>query len=176
MQCNVLRGVEFSKQTSLPYLIDQSRLQAWIMTKRCLVGGWDTNHQQRVNGKTVITNPGTVFTLPDETRQEDLFRTWIRFCNRKDRFMVTYNNDVCVRHFEENLIPYGTRNTLIWALNPVPTIHAVKKSSLGFTLTNLPPQTTNWSFVTTRVQGFQAGRRNQKFRRNFWFYISRWVS
>ena len=101
------------------------------MTKTCSVGGCHTNHQKKVNGKSVITNPGTVFCFPDEHRQADLFKAWIRFCNRKDKFVVTNNSGVCAKHFEERLIRYGERNTLVWALNPIPTINAVEKDING---------------------------------------------
>ena len=56
-----------------------------------------------------------------------MFREWIRFCNRKDAFQVTNNSGVCTKHFEKRYIRQGDRKTLIWALNPVPTIYAAAK-------------------------------------------------
>ena len=91
------------------------------MTKTCSVAGCNTNHKKKVDGKSVIVNPGTVFNFPNENRQEDLRRTWVQFCNRKDAFVITNNTGICTKHFDQQFIKDGTRKTLKWALNPVPT-------------------------------------------------------
>ena len=92
-----------------------------VMTKTCSVVGCNTNHKRRVNGKSEISNPGTVFNFPDEKRHEDLRRAWVRFCNRKDKFTISRNSGICTKHFDEKFIKDGSRKTLKWAIGPVPT-------------------------------------------------------
>ena len=75
--------------------------QGLVMTKTCSVAGCNTNHKKRVNGKSIISNPGTVFTFPNENKHGDLRREWVRFCNRKHAFVITNNTGICTKHFEE---------------------------------------------------------------------------
>lgn len=91
------------------------------MTKTCAVACCNTNHKKRIDGKAVITNPGTVFNFPTEGGKDDLLRLWLRFCNRKDKIKITNNIGICEKHFDEELIKYGSRKTLRWALDPAPT-------------------------------------------------------
>ena len=94
---------------------------AQVMTKTCSVAGCNTNHKKRVDGKTIILNPGTVFTFPNDNRYAEIRREWVRFCNRKRAFDITNNSGICTKHFEERFVNDGERKTLKWMLNPIPS-------------------------------------------------------
>ena len=77
------------------------------MPKTCSVAGCKTNYQEKVNGKTIITNPGAVFGFPDEKEKPDLRRNWVRFCNQKNDFKITVNSGICEKHFDTKFIRYS---------------------------------------------------------------------
>ena len=90
------------------------------MTKTCSVAGCKTNHQKKENGITIITNPGTVISFPDELKKLDLRHEWVRFCNQKS-MRITSNSGICTKHFDAVFVKEGFRKTLKWDLNPIPT-------------------------------------------------------
>lgn len=77
-----------------------------------------------MNGKSIVSNPGTVIKFPNGKRNESLLPAWVRFCNRKYEFLITNNTGICVKHFDDKFVNNGTRKTLKWELNPVPTIYS----------------------------------------------------
>ena len=93
------------------------------MTKTCSVAACNTNHKKRINGTPVISHPGTVIKFPNK-KNESLLPAWVKFCNRKHEFTITNNTGICTKHFDEKFINKGTRMTLKWELNPVPTKYA----------------------------------------------------
>ena len=88
------------------------------MTKTCSVAGCKTNYKKRVDGVKIVAHPGTVISFPDEVKNPDLRRQWVRFCNQKS-FHITNNSGICTKHFDAKFIKEGERKTLKWELDPV---------------------------------------------------------
>ena len=82
-------------------------LQDAVMTKSCAVAGCDTNKKKKINGVNIITNPGTVFIFPDETKKKDLYDKWVRFCNQKHAFktrtIMVYANAISMRSLKRRV-------------------------------------------------------------------------
>ena len=76
------------------------------MTKTCSVAGCKTNYKKRVDGVNIVTHPGTVISFPDEVKNPDLRRQWVRFCNQKS-FHITNNSGICTKHFDDKFIKEG---------------------------------------------------------------------
>ena len=53
-----------------------------------------------------------------------MLNQWVVFINRKLR-KPSKNSAICAKHFEEKYLKIGKRVTLIWDLNPVPTIYCL---------------------------------------------------
>ena len=107
------------------------------MTKTCSVKGCTTNHRKLVNSKSMVSNPGDTMTkFPHGEKQQHLLPAWERFCNRKHELPITNNSGICVKHFDDKFITCGTRKTLKWDMNPVPTKYS---SHTPVPLSVLPP-------------------------------------
>ena len=78
---------------------------------KCSVTGCYTNYQD------VPKKP--VFKFPADPI---LSRKWAELLNRRD-FQITTNSVICIDHFEEFIIQYFTRSTLIHSMHPIPTIY-----------------------------------------------------
>ena len=79
--------------------------------------GYDTEQLDAESGEKVST-----FYFP--LKKPELLEQWVRFVNRGASWVATKHSVLCEKHFEEHFIRRGTRNTLIWKLFPVPTIHS----------------------------------------------------
>jgi hypothetical protein len=113
------------------------------MTKTCSVAGCKTNYQKKENGKTIITNPGTVFVFPDEEKKPELRRKWVRFCNQKYAFKITVNCGICENHFDQRFVKHGERKRLVWGQeDPMPTVYAAN--------INIPPSVLPTTPTTRR--------------------------
>ena len=95
------------------------------MTKTCSVAGCKTNYRKKVDGVSVVSNPGTVFVFPSKEKNAELHQEWVRFCNQKSAFIITGNSGICEKHFEAKFIKEGVRKTLRWDLDPVPSNYCV---------------------------------------------------
>ena len=80
---------------------------------------------------------------------KELNEKWVKFVNRKDENNKLWKPDkdsvLCEEHFEQKYIKTGTRKTLNWQLNPIPTFqskNAPKRQSLEPTIDQLrkPPK------------------------------------
>ena len=80
---------------------------------------------------------------------KELNEKWVKFVNRKDENNKLWKPDkdsvLCEEHFDQKYIKTGTRKTLNWQLNPIPTFrskNATKRKSLEPTFDQLrkPPK------------------------------------
>lgn len=74
--------------------------------------GYSTNHQDKKISS---------FHFP--LANENLNKKWTHFVNRAD-WTPSKNSVLCELHFEDRYLLKGKRTTLIWCLEPVPTIHS----------------------------------------------------
>ena len=92
--------------------------------KCCVFGcssGKDSEKKKRYENQTKEEEI-SVFSFPDEEKEPELRRKWIRFVNRKD-WSPTKFSKVCEKHFDEKYIKRGQRPRLIRSLDPVPTLN-----------------------------------------------------
>ena len=127
------------------------------MTKTCSVAGCNTNHKKKINGKSFISNPGTVFIFPDESRKPQLYKKWVRFCNQKTVFKTSMNNGICSKHFDAAFIKTGTRKTLRWDIDPFPSNYCVDVPPSMIPTPSPPPRKppTDRSVQTDPLKEFQ---------------------
>ena len=90
------------------------------------------NPRKLTSETTIYNKENSVFVFPDAVKRPELRKKWIKFVYRKNWF-PTEHSGVCSPHFDPKFIKYGVRITLIYDLNPIPTIYsddAVKKNSI----------------------------------------------
>ena len=90
------------------------------MVKVCAIEGCNTNYKVRLKKKNYRENRNSVFSFPNKRRNEELFRSWLKFNKRKESTVNKYVG-ICHLHFNTNFIKDGKRKTLLWKKNPIPT-------------------------------------------------------
>ena len=90
------------------------------MVNTCSVVYCKTGYKKRENKQDTIPEKHAVFGFPDN--RPDLKAKLIKFVSRKS-WTPSKNAGICAKHFEDKFKKSGTRTTLKWELNPVPTIY-----------------------------------------------------
>ena len=110
------------------------------MPYKCCVVGCNTGKnpsKEELNDNDVESV--AVFGFPDQEKNEDEWKAWVRFVNRKD-FIVTKSSRICEKHFMKEHIRKGAqRNTLIRDLQPIPCIQKVAENTPPSILPTPPP-------------------------------------
>ena len=113
---------------------------ACIMPYKCCVVGCNTGKnpsKEELNDNDVESV--AVFGFPDQEKNEDEWKAWVRFVNRRD-FIVTKSSRICEKHFMREHIRKGAqRNTLIRDLQPIPCIQKVAENTPPSILPTPPP-------------------------------------
>ena len=88
------------------------------MPDKCVVPGCTTfydSNSEKVSG----------FYFPLYGKNSKLVEYWVKFVNRGDGWKPTKYSRVCSKHFEGKFMKqHGKKTTLIWKLDPVPSIPA----------------------------------------------------
>ena len=97
-------------------------------------------------------------------KKEEVLKKWTQFGNRKD-WKPSSCSILCEKHFKEEFITRGKRNTLKWNLDSVPTIHsriALKRPSLLPNVPDLRKQPKVRIVQPDQMSEFHTNERSQK--------------
>ena len=92
------------------------------MVNTCAVIYCKTGSKKRESRIDFIPEKHPLFGFPENN--PDLLNQWVVFINRK-LWKPSKNSAICAKHFEEKYLKIGKRVTVIWDLNPVPTIYCL---------------------------------------------------
>ena len=83
------------------------------MVNKCVVYGCKSGYKQ---------SQGTVPSFRFPANESSLFKKRVSFVNRTN-WKPSANLVICAKHFPDKFIRDGSRKTLNWSLNPIPTLH-----------------------------------------------------
>ena len=76
--------------------------------KCCVVGCNTGKNPSKVELNDSDVESVAVFGFPDQEKNEDEWKAWVRFVNRKD-FIVTKSSQICEKHFLKEHIRKGAQ-------------------------------------------------------------------
>ena len=83
------------------------------MINKCVVYGCKSGYKQ---------SQGNVPSFYFPENESSLFKKWVSFVNCTN-YRSSANLFICAKHFLDKFIHDGSRKTLNWSLNPIPTLH-----------------------------------------------------
>ena len=91
------------------------------MVKICAIAGCNTNYKVRFKKKkkNYRHNKNSVFSFPHKSKNQDLYKSWLRLTKRKDSTITKYLG-ICCKHFDNKFIKEGKQNNVM-EKNPIPT-------------------------------------------------------
>ena len=117
------------------------------------------NPQKLTSETTIYNKKNSVFAFPNAVKRPELRKKWIKFVNRKIWF-PTEHSGVCSAFFDPKFIKHGVRMTLIYDLNPMPTVYsndAIKKIPFSLLLfIPDPSRKSKYINFTCKVESIQV--------------------
>ncbi|XP_065682418.1 uncharacterized protein LOC136095597 [Hydra vulgaris] len=92
------------------------------MVNTCALVYCKTGYKKSENQIDVIPEKYSLFGFPENN--PDLFKQWVAFVNQK-LWKPSNNSAICAKHFDEKYLKIGKIVTLVWNLNPFPTIYCL---------------------------------------------------
>jgi len=133
------------------------------MVNTCAVVHCKTGYTKRQNKVDVVSEKQPLFSFP--VKKTELNKQWIKFVNRKD-WAPSKHSGICAKHFEKKYLKVGCRTTLLWDLNPIPTLYS-KVDAIPLSVLPVPSTSRKPPTRTTALQDELATFKDQDKIDNF---------